>query len=30
VDAPVSDVVLAELQATGKFNQVSHLEFDVS
>ena len=30
VDAPVSDVVLAELQTTGKFNQVSHLEFDVS
>ena len=30
VDAPVSNVVLAELQATGKFNQVSHLEFDVS
>ena len=30
VDAPVSDVVLAELQSTGKFNQVSHLEFDVS
>ena len=30
VDAPVSDVVLAELQVTGKFNQVSHLEFDVS
>ena len=30
VDVPVSDVVLAELQATGKFNQVSHLEFDVS
>ena len=30
VDAPVSDVVLAELHATGKFNQVSHLEFDVS
>ena len=30
VDAPVSDVVLAELQATGKFNQVSHLEFDIS
>ena len=30
VDAPVSDVVFAELQATGKFNQVSHLEFDVS
>lgn len=29
VDAPVSDVVLAELQTTGKFNQVSHLEFDV-
>ena len=24
VDAPVSDVVLAELQSTGKFNQVSH------
>ena len=30
VDAPVSDVVLADLQATGKFNQVSRLEFDVS
>jgi len=30
VDVPVSDVVLAELQATGKFNQVSHLEFDIS
>ena len=30
VDAPVSDVVLAELQTTWKFNQVSHLEFDVS
>jgi len=30
VDAPVSNVVLAELQATGKFNQVSHLEFDIS
>ena len=30
VDVPVSDVVLAELHATGKFNQVSHLEFDVS
>ena len=30
VDALVSDVVLAELQSTGKFNQVSHLEFDVS
>ena len=30
VDAPVSDLVLADLQATGKFNQVSRLEFDVS
>ena len=30
VDAPVSDVVLSDLQATGKFNQVSRLEFDVS
>jgi D-3-phosphoglycerate dehydrogenase len=30
VDAPVSDVVLADLQATEKFNQVSRLEFDVS
>ena len=30
VDAPVSDLVLANLQATGKFNQVSRLEFDVS
>ena len=30
VDAPVSDLVLADLQATGKFNQVSGLEFDVS
>ena len=30
VDAPVSDVVLADLQATGKFNQVSRLDFDVS
>ncbi|MDA7474933.1 phosphoglycerate dehydrogenase [Planktomarina temperata] len=30
VDAPVSDLVLADLQATGKFNQVSRLDFDVS
>jgi D-3-phosphoglycerate dehydrogenase len=30
VDAPVSNLVLADLQATGKFNQVSRLEFDVS
>ena len=30
VDAPVSDLVLADLQATGKFNQVSRLGFDVS
>ena len=30
VDAPVSDLVQADLQATGKFNQVSRLEFDVS
>ncbi|MDB9855794.1 phosphoglycerate dehydrogenase [Planktomarina temperata] len=30
VDAPVSDLVLADLQATGKFNQVSRLEFGVS
>ena len=30
VDASVSDLVLADLQATGKFNQVSRLEFDVS
>ncbi|MDA9892101.1 phosphoglycerate dehydrogenase [Planktomarina temperata] len=30
VDAPVSDLVLADLQETGKFNQVSRLEFDVS
>ena len=30
VDAPVSDLVLADLPATGKFNQVSRLEFDVS
>ncbi|MDC1059014.1 phosphoglycerate dehydrogenase [Planktomarina temperata] len=30
VDAPVSDLVLADLQATEKFNQVSRLEFDVS
>ena len=30
VDAPVSDLVLADLQGTGKFNQVSRLEFDVS
>ena len=30
VDAPVSDLVLADLQVTGKFNQVSRLEFDVS
>ena len=30
VDAPVSDAVLADLQQTGKFSQVSRLEFDVS
>ena len=30
VDAPVSDLVLADLQSTGKFNQVSRLDFDVS
>ena len=30
VDAPVSDLVLADLQATGKFHQVSRLDFDVS
>ena len=30
VDAPIPDRVLGELQETGKFNQVSRLEFDVS
>ena len=30
VDAPIPDKVLGELQETGKFNQVSRLEFDVS
>ena len=30
VDAPVSDSVLADLTETGKFSQVSRLEFDVS
>jgi D-3-phosphoglycerate dehydrogenase len=29
VDAPVSDSVLARLSETGKFSQVSRLEFDV-
>jgi len=30
VDAPVSESVLADLTATGKFSQVSRLKFDVS